>query len=112
VPRVRGSKVRIPSRPNLTQRCKRFTTASTSTKVATSPWRYIAEIANANSLHDEITKGLVWKLKIQISRVDFPRKTLRIKVNKKLKTQISHVDFPRKHYRLMLTKNYLLRCWL
>jgi len=37
--------------PNLTQRCKRFTTASTSLQVAVLPWRYDAEMGIANSLH-------------------------------------------------------------
>jgi len=38
-------------RPNLTQRCNRFATASTSTQVAVLPWRYDAEMSTANSLH-------------------------------------------------------------
>jgi len=38
-------------RPNLTQRCKRFATASTSTQVAVLPWRYDAEMDTANTLH-------------------------------------------------------------
>jgi len=35
-------------RPNLTQRCKRFATALTSTQVAVLPWRYDAEMGTAN----------------------------------------------------------------
>jgi len=38
-------------RPNLIQRCKRFTTASTSTQVYMLPWRYDVEMGTANSLH-------------------------------------------------------------
>jgi len=41
----------LKGRPNLTQRCKRVATASTSTKVAVLPWRYDAEMGTANSLH-------------------------------------------------------------
>jgi len=37
--------------PNLTQRCKRFAIASTSTQVAVLPWRYDAEMVTANSSH-------------------------------------------------------------
>jgi len=37
--------------PNLTQHCKRFTTASTSTQVAGMPWRYDAGMGTTNSLH-------------------------------------------------------------
>jgi len=33
-------------RPNLTQRCRRFATASTSTQVAVLPWRYDAEMGS------------------------------------------------------------------
>jgi len=39
------------SRSNLTQPCKQFVTASTSTQVAVLPWRYDAEMGTANSLH-------------------------------------------------------------
>jgi len=42
------------SRPNITQRCKRFSTASTSTQVAVLPWRYDAEMGTANSLHASV----------------------------------------------------------
>jgi len=45
VPRVREIWTQIPDRPNLTQRCKRFVTASTYTQVAVLPWRYDAERA-------------------------------------------------------------------
>jgi len=39
-------------RPNLTQRCKRFAIALTSTRqVAVLPWRYDAEMGTASSLH-------------------------------------------------------------
>jgi len=38
-------------RPNLTQRCKRFAIASTSTQVAMLPWRYDAELGTTNSLY-------------------------------------------------------------
>jgi len=52
VPRVREIESSNPkSRSNLTQRCKWFTTTSTSAKVAVLPWRYDAEMGNANSLH-------------------------------------------------------------
>jgi len=37
--------------PNLTQCCKQFATASTSTQVAVLPWRSDAEMGTANSLH-------------------------------------------------------------
>jgi len=37
--------------PNLTQRCKRFATASTSTQVAVLPWRYDEKMGTANLLH-------------------------------------------------------------
>jgi len=52
--------VQIPDQPNLTQHCKRFATASTSTNVAVLPWRYDAEMGSANSLHASasITKGI------------------------------------------------------
>jgi len=51
VPRVGRFGVQIPDRPNLTQRYKRFATASTSTQVAVLPWRYNAEMGTANLLH-------------------------------------------------------------
>jgi len=38
-------------RSNLTQRCKRFATDSTSTQLAVLPWRYDAEMGTDNSLH-------------------------------------------------------------
>jgi len=44
------SGVQIPDRPNFTQRCKRFATASTSIQVVVLPWRYGAEMGTANSL--------------------------------------------------------------
>jgi len=51
VPRVRDFESSNPNgRPNLTQRCKRFATASTSAQVAVLPWRYDAEMGTANSL--------------------------------------------------------------
>jgi len=40
-----------PRRPNFTQRCKRFATASTFTQVAALPCRYDAEMGTANLLH-------------------------------------------------------------
>jgi len=47
-----GSREFESQRPvNLTQRCKRFATASTTTQVAVLPCRYIAEMGTANSLH-------------------------------------------------------------
>jgi len=48
------SGVQIPDRLNLTQRCKRFATVSTSTQVAVLPWRYDTELATANSLHASV----------------------------------------------------------
>jgi len=52
VPRVREIESSNPKgRPNLTQRCQRFTTASTSTQVTVLPWRYDTEMGTANSLH-------------------------------------------------------------
>jgi len=52
VPRVRGVESSNPKdRLNLTQRCKRFATASTSTQITVLPWRYDAEMGTANSLH-------------------------------------------------------------
>jgi len=52
VPRVREVESSFfKDRPNLTQRCKRFATASTSTQVAVLPWRYDADMGTANSLH-------------------------------------------------------------
>jgi len=39
------SEVQILDRSNLTQRWKRFATASTSTQVTVLPWRYDAELA-------------------------------------------------------------------
>jgi len=42
-----SSGIQIPGWPNLTQRCKRFTTASTSTQVAVLRWRYDAEMGTA-----------------------------------------------------------------
>jgi len=44
-------------RPNLTQRCKRFVTASTSTQVAVLPWCYDAEMGITNSLHASAQHG-------------------------------------------------------
>jgi len=35
---------KVPDRPKLTQRCKRFATASTSTLVAVLSWRYDVEM--------------------------------------------------------------------
>jgi len=46
----RKSSIRIPGRPNLTQRCKRYVTASTSTQVAVLPWCYVMELGTTNSL--------------------------------------------------------------
>jgi len=43
--------IQIPDRPNLTQRCVQFATASTSTQIALLPWRYDVEMGTANSLH-------------------------------------------------------------
>jgi len=51
VPRDRKSGVQIPEWPNLTQRCKRFATASTCTQVTVLPWRYEAELDTAKLLH-------------------------------------------------------------
>jgi len=52
VPRVLEVESSNPKgRPNLTQRSKRFATASTFTQVAMLPWRYDAEMGTANSLH-------------------------------------------------------------
>jgi len=53
VPRVREVESLFPKdRPSLTQRCKRFANASTSTQVAVlSLWRYDARMGTANSLH-------------------------------------------------------------
>jgi len=52
VPRVREVESSNPKgRPNLTQHCKRFATASTFTQVAVLPWRYDGEMGIANSLH-------------------------------------------------------------
>jgi len=48
VPEVESSKPK--GRPSLTQRYKRFNTASTSTQAAVLPWRYVAETDSANSL--------------------------------------------------------------
>jgi len=65
MPRVREVESSFPKgRPNLTQRCKRFATTSTSTQVAVLPWRYDAEMGTANSLYASaytvsIMKGLV-----------------------------------------------------
>jgi len=36
--------------PNLTQRCKRFASASTCTHLAVLPWHYEAEMGTGNSL--------------------------------------------------------------
>jgi len=66
VPRVREVESSFPKgRPNLTQRCKRFATDSTSTHVAVLPWRYDAEMGIANSLHasanyGECNEGFGW----------------------------------------------------
>jgi len=52
VPHVREFERSNPQgRPYFTQRCKRFTTASTSTQVAVLLWRYDAELGTAKSLH-------------------------------------------------------------
>jgi len=53
------SEVQISDRPNLTQHCKWFATASTSTQVAV--WRYDAEMGSGhhNSLHDS---ALIWQV--------------------------------------------------
>jgi len=46
-------------RPNPTQRCKRFATASKSTHAAVLPWCFGTEMGTANSLHaSAIMKGL------------------------------------------------------
>jgi len=51
LPRVQEVESLNPkARPNLTQRCKWFATASTSTQVAVLPWRYDAELGIVNSL--------------------------------------------------------------
>jgi len=58
VPRMQEVESSNPkSRPNFTQRCKRFVTASTSTKVALIPRRYDAEMGTANSLHASALLG-------------------------------------------------------
>jgi len=44
-------RVRISDRPNLTQHCKRFAIATTSTQVAVLPWIYNPEMSIINSLH-------------------------------------------------------------
>jgi len=46
-----GREFESQSRSNLTQRCKRFATASTTTQAAVLPWRYDAKMGTANSLH-------------------------------------------------------------
>jgi len=52
VPRVRQIERSFPKDwPNLTQCCKRFTTASAYTQVAVLPWRYDPGLGTANSLH-------------------------------------------------------------
>jgi len=52
LPRVREVEISfLKGRPNLTQRCKRFVTASTSTQVAVLLWCYDVEMGTANSLH-------------------------------------------------------------
>jgi len=63
----RRSGVQIPGQPSLTQPCKRFATASTSTQVAVLSRRYDVEMDTANSLHASaysntasIMKGLVY----------------------------------------------------
>jgi len=51
VPHVREVESSNPKdRPDLTQSCKRFATASTYKKVAVLPWRYDAEMGTANSV--------------------------------------------------------------
>jgi len=66
VPRVRKVESSFPKdRPNLTQHCKRFAIASTSTQVAVLPWRYDAEmgISTCYTLRRNtasIMKGLFW----------------------------------------------------
>jgi len=58
MPRVREVEMSFPKgRPNLTQRYKRFSTASTSTQVAVLPWHYDTEIGNANSLRASAQYG-------------------------------------------------------
>jgi len=52
--RVREVIIRIPGRPNLSQRCKWFATASTSMQVAVVPWRYDAEMGTVNLLHASV----------------------------------------------------------
>jgi len=49
------STIRISGRPNLSQRCKRFATASTFTQVAVLLWRYVVEIDCANSFVNQIS---------------------------------------------------------
>jgi len=63
--------VQIPDRPNLTQRCTRFATASTFTQVALLPWRHDAKMGTATLCTlrrntASITKGLVFWKKILI----------------------------------------------
>jgi len=53
VPRMREvESSNLKGRPILTQRWKRFATASTSKQIAMLPWRYDVEMGTANSLHD------------------------------------------------------------
>jgi len=67
VTRVREDGSSKPRRPNLTQRCKRFATALTSTQVVVLPWRYYdAEMGTAitNTLRrNTAVKSLVFGLK-------------------------------------------------
>jgi len=52
IPRVRKiASSNSKGRPNLTKRCKRFVSTSTSIQVAVLPWRYNAEMGTANLLH-------------------------------------------------------------
>jgi len=52
LPRVRKVESSNPKgRPNLTQHCKRFSTASTTAQVSMLLWSYDAEMDTANSLH-------------------------------------------------------------
>jgi len=66
IPRVREVESSNPKgRRNLTQRCKRFATASTFTQVAVLPWRYDRRWAlqTRYTLRRNTTntmKGLVW----------------------------------------------------
>jgi len=55
------SGVQISGQSNLTQRCKRFTTASTSRQVAVLPWHYIAKMGTTNyTLRRNTASIMVW----------------------------------------------------